>query len=112
MARIGKMLAAGLYFVGTTAVSSEVYVTVAPVSELQERVTAEFPASAEPIETSLLSSGISAEILSIKARPGDRVPKGTTVVQLDCRETEFRRDLALQDLVFEYKQLKRRFHKV
>jgi multidrug efflux pump subunit AcrA (membrane-fusion protein) len=70
MARIGKMLAAGLYFVGTTAVSSEVYVTVAPVSELQERVTAEFPASAEPIETSLLSSGISAEILSIRARPG------------------------------------------
>ena len=98
MARIGKILAVGLYFVGTTAVSSEVYVTVAPISELQERVTAEFPASAEPIETSLLSSGISAEILSIKARPGDRLPKGTTVVQLDCRETEFRRDLALQDL--------------
>ena len=42
MARIGKILAAGLYFVGTTAVSSEVYVTVAPISKLQERVTAEF----------------------------------------------------------------------
>ena len=36
--------------------------------------------------------------MSIDARPGDRVAGGEVVVQLDCRDTELRRDLAVQDL--------------
>jgi RND family efflux transporter MFP subunit len=98
MKRMNVLAAAGLCLLTTATVSADVVVTVAPVSELQEQMTAEFPASAEPIETSLLSSGISAEIVSIDARPGDRIARGTTLVQLDCRDTTLRRDLALQDL--------------
>jgi RND family efflux transporter MFP subunit len=98
MKRMNVLAAAGLCLLTTVTVSADVVVTVAPVSELQEQMTAEFPASAEPIETSLLSSGISAEIVSIDARPGDRIARGTTLVQLDCRDTTLRRDLALQDL--------------
>ena len=98
MRRINTLAVAGLYLLGVATVSADVFVTVAPISELQGRMTAEFPASAEPIETSLLSSGISAEIISINARPGDRISRGTTLVQLDCRDTQLRRDLALQDL--------------
>ena len=98
MKRVNTLAVSGLCFLFAAAVSAQVFVTVVPVSELQKRVTTEFPASAEPIETSLLSSGISAEIVSIDARPGDRVAGGKVVVQLDCRDTELRRDLAVQDL--------------
>lgn len=98
MKQMNLLAVAGLCLLGTATASADVVVTVAPVSELQEQMTAEFPASAEPIETSLLSSGISAEIVSIDARPGDRIARGTTLVQLDCRDTTLRRDLALQDL--------------
>ena len=98
MKRVNTLAVSGLCFLFAAAVSAQVFVTVVPVSELQKRVTTEFPASAEPIETSLLSSGISAEIVSIDARPGDRVAGGKIVVQLDCRDTELRRDLAVQDL--------------
>ena len=82
-----KLLAVvALYFLNT-AVAADLFVTVAPVSELQNRITTEFPASAEPLETSLLSSGISAEITAINARPGDRVTSGKILIQLDCRDT-------------------------
>ena len=57
----------------------------------------EFPASAEPLETSLLSSGISAEIQH-NARPGDRVTRGKTLIRLDCRDTRLRYDLTIQEL--------------
>ena len=97
---------AGLCVLVTATAFAEVFVTVAPVSAIQKRMTSGFPASAEPIETSLLSSGISAEIVSINARPGDRVTRGATLIQLDCRNTKLQRDLALQDLKQAQVQLK------
>ena len=93
-----KLLAVvALYFLNT-AVAADLFVTVAPVSELQKRITTEFPASAEPLETSLLSSGLSAEITAINARPGDRVPRGKVLIRLDCRDTRLRHNLAIQEL--------------
>ena len=64
-----KLLAVVALCFLNSAVAADLFVTVAPVSELQKRMTTEFPASAEPLETSLLSSGISAEITAINARP-------------------------------------------
>ena len=101
-----KLLAVVALCFLNTAVAAELFVTVAPVSELQKRMTTEFPASAEPLETSLLSSGISAEITAINARPGDRVPRGKTLIRLDCRDTRLRHDLAIQELRRAEVQLK------
>ena len=53
MKRVNTLAVSGLCFLFAAAVSAQVFVTVVPVSELQKRVTTEFPASAEPIETSL-----------------------------------------------------------
>ena len=101
-----KLLAVVALCFLNTAVAADLFVTVAPVSELQKRMTIEFPASAEPLETSLLSSGISAEITAINARPGDRVPRGKTLIRLDCRDTRLRNDLAIQELRRAEVQLK------
>jgi RND family efflux transporter MFP subunit len=106
MKKINALLVAGLSFLSSAVMSAEVNVTASPLSALQMKMTSEFPASAEPIETSLLSSGISAEIVSIAARPGDRVKRGDVLVRLDCRDTLFRRDMALQDVKQATIQLK------
>ena len=101
-----KLLAVVALCFLNTAVAADLFVTVAPVSELQKRMTTEFPASAEPLETSLLSSGISAEITAINARLGDRVTRGKTLIRLDCRDTRLRYDLAIQELRRAEVQLK------
>ena len=101
-----KLLAVVALCFLNTAVATDLFVTVAPVSELQKRMTTEFPASAEPLETSLLSSGISAEITAINARLGDRVTRGKTLIRLDCRDTRLRHDLAIQELRRAEVQLK------
>ncbi len=77
---------------------ADTYVTLAPISDVRDTIDFEFPASAVPINTTLLSAGISAEIIAIHSRPGDRISKGLSVIDLDCRDIVLMRDLAEQDV--------------
>ena len=88
----------------TPMVLAEVYVTVAPLKALSAHVESVYPAKAEPLDTSSISAGISAEILEIKARPGDRVVKGSVLLRMDCRDITLVRDRT--DRLLEEAQLK------
>ena len=70
-----KLLAVVALCFLNSAVAADLFVTVAPVSELQKRMTTEFPASAEPLETSLCHREYPPKLL-LNARPGDRVTVG------------------------------------
>ena len=106
MMRLRKLFLVSLCFASTAVASDNVYVTVAPLVELQENIASDFPANVVPIERSLLAAGISAEITAISLRPGDEVVKGSTIIRLDCRDTKLHRDLAAQDLKQAEVQLK------
>ncbi len=104
--QLRKLFLVSFCFASFAVAKDNVYVTVAPLVELQKNIASDFPANVVPLEKSLLSAGISSEITAISLRPGDEVAKGSIIIRLDCRDTKLRRDLAFQELKQADVQLK------
>ena len=81
---IGVVASLGSLFV----LASDVSVTTERLDRLASPIESLYPANSEPLETSLISAGIAAEILEMTVRPGDSVSAGDPLVRLDCRDAE------------------------
>jgi RND family efflux transporter MFP subunit len=71
-----------------SVLASEVSVTTERLDQVARPIESLYPANSEPLETSLISAGIAAEILEMTVRPGDSVDAGDRLVRLDCRDAE------------------------
>jgi RND family efflux transporter MFP subunit len=82
------LMGAVALFGSVVALASEVSVTTERLDQVARPVESLYPANSEPLETSLISAGIAAEILEMNVRPGDSVQAGDRLVRLDCRDAK------------------------
>lgn len=79
-----------LFVAFISSASAETFVTTSPVSALLTQQEHSVPATVESLNQTSLSAEISAKITHISVRVGDRVTKGTELIQLDCRSYQSR----------------------
>jgi len=80
--------------VGAAAAAEPVPVTIRPVAELLFHPEHSAPAEVVPLNDAHLSAEISAQVLEIPVRVGDRVTSGALLVRLDCRDDRSRLEAA------------------
>ncbi len=76
---------------------AEIAVTVVDLSTQSITRQNSYSATVEPLDTSALSAGLSAEILALDVRPGDRVNQGDRLALLDCRDAHLGERVARAD---------------
>ena len=106
MTALPRITALAIAFCATAA-SAATRVTVEPLGHFLVFPEDSAPARAVSLNDAKIGAQISAQIRSIPVRVGDRVEKGDTLVQLDCRDARLAHESAVAQLALAEKNARR-----